>query len=299
MKKTISILILALLPVCITNAQGVSRSIKAGEWTKTLEKDVTYTLESNGNFIAIKGGVTYLHFFEMPGGLIFSSIDSTTFIDEGVIINGVKWATRNLAAHGKFVGKPEDHGALFQWGRAGDGHEQRTSPNYPTNNISNQNGIVSGSENFDEHGQIVNTHAAYGKFIKQNAFPFDWRTPQNDTLWNSGSEAVPVKTVNDPCPDGWRLPTKTELAMLGDGQWTTTPVSGRYFGSGTNILFLPAAGFHSNLNGALVYVGTHGFYGSSSTNGADASCLYFYDTYLYFLYSSRAAGSSVRCVAEH
>jgi len=46
MKKRISILTLVILSICVTNAQDTIRSITAGDWTKTLEKDVTYTLES-------------------------------------------------------------------------------------------------------------------------------------------------------------------------------------------------------------------------------------------------------------
>jgi len=37
--------------------------------------------------------------------------------DEGVIINGVKWATRNVAAPGTFAAKPEDSGMFYQWNR--------------------------------------------------------------------------------------------------------------------------------------------------------------------------------------
>ena len=36
--------------------------------------------------------------------------------DEGVIINGVKWATRNVATLGTFAAKPEDAGMFYQWG---------------------------------------------------------------------------------------------------------------------------------------------------------------------------------------
>jgi len=102
------------------------------------------------------------------------TIDETK--DKGVVIKGVKWATRNLASHGKFVDNPKDYGALFQWGRKGDGHEQRTGPRYPTNSSNQENGVVSGG-GLDANGQIVSTHAAYGKFIKQNESPFDWRSP--------------------------------------------------------------------------------------------------------------------------
>ena len=37
--------------------------------------------------------------------------------DEGVVINGVKWATRNVAAPGTFAIKPEDAGMFYQWNR--------------------------------------------------------------------------------------------------------------------------------------------------------------------------------------
>jgi hypothetical protein len=266
MKKIVLILTLAFIAVCLSNAQEIRRSLKAGDWEITLEENVTYIIESNEINIIIKEGETDLHSLLLPEIFIFSSIDLTTF-EEGVIINGVKWATRNLAAHGKFVEKPEDFGALFQWGRVGDGHEQRTSPLYPTNDTSIENGIVIGLENFDADGQIVNTHVAYGKFIKQNDLPWDWRIPQNDSLWNSGNDTIPIKTLNDPCPEGWRLPTTCEIASLGDGQWTNTPIAGCHFGNGTDILFLPAAGNRSSSNGLLEHFGTTGYYWSSAPTG--------------------------------
>ena len=40
--------------------------------------------------------------------------DAKTF-DEGVIINDVKWATRNVDKPGTFAAKPEDKGMLYQW----------------------------------------------------------------------------------------------------------------------------------------------------------------------------------------
>jgi len=44
---------------------------------------------------------------------------STEFAEEetGVIINGVKWATRNVDNQGRFVAKPEATGMLYQWNR--------------------------------------------------------------------------------------------------------------------------------------------------------------------------------------
>jgi len=222
--------------------------------------------------------------------------------NDWVEIKGVKWATRNLAAHGKFVEKPEDYGALFQWGRKGDGHEQRTSPSYPTNDGSIENGMVSGLQNFDTHGQIVNTHDAYGKFIKQRGEPFDWRSPQIDALWNSGSEKRPVKTTNDPCPAGWRVPTSTEFGSLSfsESYWgTLNGVAGRFWSNGEENLFLPAAGDRAFSTGVLYEVGTAGSYRVSTINDPWTYPLRF-DSCGTYSYGglNRADGFSVRCVVE-
>ena len=49
----------------------------------------------------------------------FNSCSSKRLLyhDEGVVINGVKWATRNVDKPGTFAAKPEDVGKLYQWNR--------------------------------------------------------------------------------------------------------------------------------------------------------------------------------------
>ena len=37
--------------------------------------------------------------------------------NEGIVIDGVRWATRNVAAFGAFVANPEDLGMFYQWSR--------------------------------------------------------------------------------------------------------------------------------------------------------------------------------------
>ncbi|GHT31783.1 hypothetical protein FACS189434_02180 [Bacteroidia bacterium] len=37
--------------------------------------------------------------------------------DAGVVINGVKWATRNVDKPGTFAAKPQDAGKFYQWNR--------------------------------------------------------------------------------------------------------------------------------------------------------------------------------------
>jgi uncharacterized protein (TIGR02145 family) len=215
---------------------------------------------------------------------------------ECVMINGVCWANRNLAAHGVFVDNPEDHVALFQWGRRGDGHEQRTSQNYT-------NGAVSDAANLDANGQIASGHAAYGKFITSSSSPYDWRSPQLPTLWNSGTETAPIKSPNDPCPSGWRMPTDTEFGSLTAGSvtktWTTqSGVYGYRFTASGNTLFLPAAGYRSNNDGSLHDEGTSGNYWSSTVNGTYARGLDFDSGSVNASSGNRAYGFSCRCVPE-
>ena len=236
--------------------------------------------------------------------------------DDCVMIGGVCWATCNLASRGRFVCNPEDYGALFQWGRKGDGHEQRTSPSYPTNNMSIENGCVSGTANFDANGQIVSSHAAYGKFIKTNSNYGnygDWRTPQDNALWNAGTETAPIKTANDPCPVGWRVPTRNELSSLASSyprvSATINGVNGYLFGSGVNTIFMPAAGhryspYGTIMEGSSMY-GQDGLYWSSteywiSTEyGQSSYYMSFSNLTVYAIgYRPRAHGFSVRCVAE-
>ncbi len=45
----------------------------------------------------------------------FSQTKNTKTTDEGVVINGVKWATRNVDMPGTFAETPESAGMFYQW----------------------------------------------------------------------------------------------------------------------------------------------------------------------------------------
>ncbi|MDV3662567.1 hypothetical protein CMU51_00650 [Elizabethkingia anophelis] len=98
--------------------------------------------------------------------------------------------------------------------------------------------------NFYQFGR--NTVVATGS--TQTAEIAGWNTTiAADNAWNSGTEAAPVKTGNDPCPQNYRIPTRTELQSLLDG--TTKTEIGTFNDSPTN--FSAAKVYTSNRNSSV------------------------------------------------
>jgi len=211
-----------------------------------------------------------------------------------VLINGVKWCPVNLNFGGWFCENPWDYGGLYQWGRVADGHECREITTLTTNTLSPT----------DQPG--------HSRFILAPDDPFDWLESPDDFHLNS-DENNPIKTANDPCPDGWRVPTRTELASLGvpvtnqtlvTKVWTTQNGINGFLctdNSSGNSLFLPAAGYRYCTNGTRNYIGVRGYYWSSTPASAKAYGIGFLSAPLFDVGSdnNRAYGFSVRCVSEN
>ncbi len=101
-------------------------------------------------------------------------------------VTGKTWMDRNLGASQVATNSNDaaSYGDLYQWGRATDGHEKRTSG---TTNVLSDSDIP-----------------GHGDFIIIFDTVYDWRSPQNDNLWQG------VNGINNPCPSGYRLPSKME-----------------------------------------------------------------------------------------
>jgi uncharacterized protein (TIGR02145 family) len=187
---------------------------------------------------------------------------------------GKIWMDRNLGASQVATSSTDAaaYGDLYQWGRAADGHESRTSATTSTNATS----------------AVPNDGNAWdGFFITEGSSPYDWLTPQDDNLWQG------VSGTNNPCPSGYRLPTEAEWEAERTS-WSSNNAAGAF----ASPLKLPVAGHRYNGNGSLLNVGSYGFYWSSTVDGTNSRNLYFYSSYALMGSISRAIGLSVRCLKD-
>ena len=226
---------------------------------------------------------------------------------QGVEIDGVVWAPVNCGYHATDY----KYGKLYQWGRKyGQGYN---GPIYDIN--GNQSGtytdasvpsIVTEAVSLSVGQSYSNSNKFYT--YTSSYYYFDWVTPQNNTLWNSGTDTSPIKTEYDPCPEGWRVPTYAELNNLkaNYSSWTTNAgQNGLWFSGLTSYsesvsrVFFPTAGSRGNSEGSADYRGVRGLYHSSSPSGNRASGFdIYYGAVNMYDGSMRVNGDSVRCVQE-
>ena len=176
---------------------------------------------------------------------------------------------RNLGALETANSSTDDvaYGDLHQWGRAADGHEKRSS--VTTSTLS--------SSDDPEHDDFISVHSS----------PYDWRSPQNDNLWQG------VTGTNNPCPDGYRLPTEVEWQAEID-TWSNPDATGAF----ASPLNLPMAGYRTSGYGALSYVGLIGYYWSSSLDGPRSRLMIFDSGTAQMISAGRANAHSVRCIKD-
>lgn len=206
-----------------------------------------------------------------PGYVHCNPLNPTDIVEAVTPATGRIWMDRNLGASQVATGSADanSYGDLYQWGRFADGHQCRNSAT--TSALSNSD------------------QPSSSNFILAPNSPYDWRSPQNDDLWQA------VSRVNNPCPTYFRLPTRAEwIAEL--MFWSNHNAAEAM----ASQLKLPLAGFRGGGNGSLYSVGSSGFYWSGTVN-------YFESHYLYLnsnsaevrTYGRRANGFSIRCIKDH
>ncbi len=193
-------------------------------------------------------------------------VDNTK--DTGVVIGGLKWATRNVDKPGTFAETPRSNGLFYQWNR-------RTAWSVTSDLVS---WAPDGTENTEP--------------------TWDNTIPTGDA-WED---------LNSPCPVGWRLPTEAEYTALksavntsveaaADGNYQATKMVDK--NDETKVLYFPNAGQRQSAT-TLYSQGTMGAYWTSDKAVSANNALY---TYLYgasFMNSNgiKSTANNVRCVEK-
>jgi hypothetical protein len=160
------------------------------------------------------------------------------------------------------------YASLYQWGRLSDGHQ-----------LINWNSSTSGTPvNGSTTTKSTTNTPANALFITSGS---DWRSTQNDGLWQAGSQ------VNNPCPAGFRVPTIAEW----EAETNITNIATAF-----EKLKLVVAGKRQNSDATLGNAGTGAGYWSATVNGTDANSRGFNSISTNSNSDNRGSGFSVRCL---
>ena len=173
------------------------------------------------------------------------------------------------------------------------------------------NGVKWAKCNVDMPGTFAAKPEAAGMFYQWNR-KTGWSSTDpminsnGGTTWDSSiPTGICWEKANDPCPTGWRVPTKEEFESLiaSGSHWTTeNGVVGRIFGSEDKKVFFPAAGYRYGSSGSAIVMGYISACWSSTLYtdfGEDAFSMSFTDgDAVISTYYSRNYGFPMRCVAE-
>ena len=173
-------------------------------WGEGDDKKKTYTIYHGDAF------VTYVTSQGQP-------LLSASLYHDNVSGKDIWWAPVDCGVTGVYSETP--FGRLYQWGRktefARDNNNIYAGSNYPSSITASyagewENLFIKG--NLDDNNSWIDTN-----------------TPGLDKAWNNNG-----KTANDPCPDGWRIPTQEELKIFVNGsyRWGSLSTGGVYLPDG-------------------------------------------------------------------
>jgi len=190
---------------------------------------------------------------------------------DGIIYNTVSfkercWLDRNLGAKraAQAPGDKNSFGDYYQWGRLTDGHEEkRSTPTILLSEIDNP---------------------GFAGFILTTTAPYDWHTPQNNDLWKDTA-----RINNNPCPDGWKVASKSDFDILLSGNNSILDLY-------KSPLRIPASGYRDGTSGNIIDVGSKTLLWSSSSKGKKAFAIEAGKIQAKEKKYQRANGLPVRCL---
>jgi hypothetical protein len=185
-----------------------------------------------------------------------------------VSASGQIWMDRNLGATQVATSSTDAdaYGWFYQWGRNSDGHQARDSS-------TAAGPVADGDEG--------------SNFITTSSSPHEWLSTLDPTRWNGAT-----KGIHDPCPEGFRVPTETELVN------EFLVFSPRSTVGAFASLKLVASGRRIE-NGSINSEGTSGFYWSTTLDGNNKVKILVINTTNSFTYTApQSFGLTVRCIKE-
>jgi uncharacterized protein (TIGR02145 family) len=222
-----------------------------------------------------------------------------------VAFNGNTWMDRNLGATSNTPATTGTLGLYYQWGRK----DPEIGPSSYLANTTTLQTTYTGAGGaytwpaayiYDpgSGNNLSNSISVPSTHIYAGSTTADWYTntvaSQNNNLWSS------TKTVYDPCPAGWKVPSGDSWSTLNTTNftWSYTNMGNTYTGSPS--FFYPASGYIFHTDGSLKNVGAISMYWSATAINDLAYSLLFYSGDQIYNQNkfNRGEGNSVRCVKE-
>ena len=244
------------------------------EWATTINQNVLSTAMNTSQtsfyvapyyvkLYAVKNGIKYY------GPEIEFLPNWPTVTENGT---SKSWCQANLGALSVATSATDaaSFGFLYQWGRGTDGHQFRSSSTTTSLSSADQPG--------------------HGNFIKQSSTG-NWRDPANNTLWAG------VSGTNNPCPSGWRIPTKAEWYLFmrnnsGNNNLTLSESSAM-----SSVLKLPRSQARHRHTASVGTADTnHMYYMNSSTTGGAWSINFYSGGWGEGGGGAEGYGAAVRCI---
>ena len=224
---------------------------------------------------------------------------------------------RNLGAVGATAGGTDAYGMYYQWGRKDPfygGEKTETSANAfleAKNGTAVNPAYPALGWNFSKSATTTDGAAANPMTFYNNKVGngYNWLASPNATLWGE------TKTLNDPCPPGYRVPETGAWEDLISGRQYIDGVSvwdgtnyGMTYTHGEQTAWYPAQGYRNYSSGAIVGLrsstGGSGAYWSAETSSVKSYYLFFRSKLSSSgsinneLDMNRSYGYTVRCCKE-
>ncbi len=247
--------------------ESMAHLMVGGDNTIDMNADVLYQA---GELIDLKPG------FEVVQGSVFEAqigpCTGPSFLPVLSPATGRIWMDRNLGASQVATSSTDidSYGDYYQWGRDMDGHQDKNSNTTSTLSVTDDPG--------------------HGDYIIGDT---EWRIPFNPNVWQGANG------INNPCPSGYRIPTKDEFeAEL--QSWTSTDAAGAM----ASPLKLPLAGYRSWTDGdGITLANWRGNYWANTSFSSVGSNSMDYlsisvDNAALTSNAASGEGQSIRCIKD-